>query len=777
MSAGGISVLERGIRRSPNRNTVALLADGLHLSADARQRLEAAAARPQQPRRRKRTAAAPHNLPTPLTSFVGRIRELGEIARLVRGRRLVTLVGSGGVGKTRCALQVAANTTNSFVDGVWLVELAPIADASLVASTIAQALGVSLSPNRPPLDTVVGYLKRKKVLLVLDNCEHVVDETRNVAAAILRACSDVRILATSREALHVAGEDVYRMPSLELVSAVTLFADRALSVEKRFALSDENRPHVDEICRRLDGIPLAIELAAARMNVLSPPQLVQRLDERFRVLTGGDRSALARHQTMRALFDWSYDLLADDEQRVFRALSVFAGGCTLQSAAAVCGEDELVILERLSSLVEKSLVQAEPSESSTRYQLLESMRQYGRERLVERGEDAIVARAHLIVYLALAEALAERWETMPDRAWTALVEPELENWRTALGWALEARGDLAQGQRLAGALWRMWVNFAPAEGRSWVRVGLQTVDAATDEAVIANLDLAEGYLDGVLNQWKASYDGAERALARYGRLGDVRGEIVAQRPAGLALVFLGRIAEGDALLQAALRSAEALGLQKMTAAILENLATARVFAGDFVEARTLYSKALAAARASGYDHLAVVISPNLAELEFASGDADAALRFASDGLDAYRTYHAPRAIANCLSNMAAYAVALERYAEARLMAREALTLSCDVQDEVQLAFTVQHIAAIAGLRPTLDAARAHDDRTRTARLLGYANACLAALDVARWYTEQQEYDKLLPALRDALGDDELAKLMTEGSTWTEDHAIAQAMFV
>jgi predicted ATPase len=776
MSSGGISVLERGIRRSPNRDTVALLADGLALSAGDRARLEAAAARPERPRRRKSTAPASHNLPNELTSFIGRVTELREIAALVNSRRLVTLVGSGGVGKTRCALRVAAKKTHTFADSAWLVELAPIADGSLVAGTIAQALGIPLSPNRAPLDTVIGYLKRKNALLVLDNCEHVVDEARNVAAAILHACPDVRILSTSREALHVTGEDVYRMPPLELVSAVRLFADRALSVEKRFTLSDESRPHVEEICRGLDGIPLAIELAAARVNVLSPQQLVQRLDERFRVLTGGDRTARARHQTMRALIDWSYNLLSAAEQRAFRTLSVFAGGCTLQSAAAICSEDELVMLDRLSSLAEKSLLQAESDKSGTRYRLLESMRQYARERLVECGEEAVVARAHAATYLALAEALGESYESTSDRAWFSQAEPELENWRSALAWTLSARGDLILGQHLAGALRFIWNFFAPTEGRSWVRNAAQTVDASTDDAVIAKLDLAEAAHDAALYQYKAAYGAAEHALAIYRRLGDVRGEMEAQRRAGQALVFLERIAEGEAQLRAALASAEVLGLRKTIAGTLDTLATARRFAGDVAEARARHAEALAAARATGFDRQAATVALNFAEIEFEGGDAEAALRLVGEALDAFRAQCDAAPLANGLSNMTAYLVALERYAEARSTARDALTLGRDVQGEAQLAFTVQHLAAIAGLRPADDAARARDDHTRAARLLGYADARLAAVGVVREHTELQEYDKLAGALRNALGDD-LAKFMAEGSAWTEDQAFAEALLV
>jgi predicted ATPase len=340
---------------------------------------------------------AKHNLPRQLSSFVGRENELAEIAELLKVPGFVTLVGAGGIGKTRCALAVATAVVDEFADGVWFVDLAPVADPAL-ANAIAQAFDLPLSPNLPPLDTVVGYLKRKHLLLVLDNCEHVVAQARAVVATILHACPEVHILATSREGLHVAGEQQYRLPSLAVpppdapaqeilnFAGARLFADRALAVDRRFVIGDDNARYVGEICRRLDGIPLAIELAAARVNVLSPQQLAQKLDEWFRVLTGGDRTALARHQTMRALIDWSYDLLTEDEQRVFRTLSVFAGGCTLQTATTVCSEDEIVTLERLSSLVEKSLLQAEPSDGGTRYQLLESMRQYAHERLVERGE-------------------------------------------------------------------------------------------------------------------------------------------------------------------------------------------------------------------------------------------------------------------------------------------------------------------------------------------------------------------------------------------------------
>jgi predicted ATPase len=315
------------------------------------------------------------NLPRQLTSFVGRADTVAEIAVLIETSALVTLVGAGGAGKTRCAIQVGAAVLDGSGDGAWFVDLAPLFDPTLVAGAVALALGVPESPSRSALETVVGYLKRKRLLLIIDNCEHVIGEARSVAGAIVRGCRDVRVLATSREALAIAGEEVYRLPSLAVPQtnavtaaeaarsgAVELFVDRARSAEKRFALTDENASFLAEICRRLDGIPLAIELAAARVTMLSPQQLAQRLDERFRVLTGGDRSALPRQQTMRALIDWSYDLLGAAERAIFRRLSVFAGGFTLETASAVCADDaldELAVLDLLTSLVDKSLVHSE----------------------------------------------------------------------------------------------------------------------------------------------------------------------------------------------------------------------------------------------------------------------------------------------------------------------------------------------------------------------------------------------------------------------------------
>jgi predicted ATPase/DNA-binding XRE family transcriptional regulator len=383
VSVDAISYLERDVRHAPQRATLELLVRALALDDPARQEIEAAAKQA-----RARGPQAPsftNNLPPELTSFVDREKELPEIRELLRSHRLVTVVGTGGAGKTRSAIAVARDLVADFGDGVWLSDLSLISDPTLVSAVVARALNLQEDGSCPILDTLLAYLKTKRLLLILDNCEHVIEEARSLGARILNGCPDVRILATSRESLSISGELAYRMPSLPVPAnealsskelsrygAVQLFSDRAVSARHSFTLTAESAPPVADICRRLDGIPLAIELAAARINVLSPHELAQRLDERFRLLTGGDRSALPRHRTMRALIDWSYQLLSDDERRLFRGLSIFAGGFTLGACTTVCGNgalDDIEMLNLLSSLVNKSLVQAVGAGDVTRYRL------------------------------------------------------------------------------------------------------------------------------------------------------------------------------------------------------------------------------------------------------------------------------------------------------------------------------------------------------------------------------------------------------------------------
>jgi predicted ATPase/class 3 adenylate cyclase len=734
----------------------------------------------------------PNNLPPQLTSFVGREREVAEIKTLLEQYRFVTLVGTGGAGKTRCAIQVGADLLDGSGDGVWLAELAPISDPSLVASVIAQALNVQGEPNRPVLDAVTAFLKRRALLLILDNCEHVIEETRSVVGAILRGCPDIRILATSREGLNVAGERVFRMPSLPFPTrgesgtsdaaidygAIALFVDRAVASDGRFTFSEENARYVAEICRRLDGIPLAIELAAARVKVLSPQQLAKKLDERFRVLTGGDRSALPRQQTMRALVDWSYDLLSEEERALFRKLGVFAGGFTLESATAVCTDgriDEIAMLDLLSSLVDKSLVNAEPAGNGTRYRLLESMRQYARERLTERGEDTSVAEAHAAAFLALAEDLDRRFETTPNRAWSLEAEPEMDNWRAALEWTLIDRNNVPLGQRVAAAMQWMWYFFGLGEGKRWLQTAEATVDESTPSPVVAMIDLAQARLDLSLRERKAGYRAAMRALERFMEIGDERGAAEAQRLAGSALNLIGDPSEAEKLVLQSLATAERLHLRKLIGQARMSLATGRNFAHDTAGARGLFAEALSIARATGDDFLIGAITINLAETEFLSGDVTAALKLVGEAVGTHRRLKDARRAAIALSNMSAYLVVLEQFDDARSCGRDALALSLDVQAEVWRLFSMQHLGAATLFGLSADGDGSPNLMRRAARVLGYVDARLTALEALREYTEQQEYDKMLQSLQTSLGAEELAKLMAEGSKWNEEQAAEEAM--
>jgi predicted ATPase len=730
----------------------------------------------------------PHtNLPHLLKSFVGRENDVAEVEELLHNHRLVTLTGAGGVGKTRTALQIGTELLDTLADGVWLADLAPISDASLVADTIARALNLPQSPSRAPLDTIAGYLKRKRLLLMLDNCEHVIAEVRNVASAILRSCPEVRILATSREPLSIAGEHSYRMPSLAVPTAghalpasevltfgaARLFADRAFTADSRFTLTDENAGYVSEICRRLDGIPLAIELAAARVKILTPRQLAQKLDERFRVLTGGDRSALPRHQTMRALIDWSHDLLTEREQEVFGKVSIFVNGFTTEQAEALCQNpaiDAIGVLDGLTSLVDKSLLLAEPWQESTRYRFLESTREYAREKLVQSSEEEAVASRHAGLFADFLEELDRQYETLSPGVWFARGEAEIENLRAALSWSF-TRGDRLVGQRIAISLPRVFGAVAPAEGLRWVTAAIDCVTDQTPKKIVAGLELARASFASVFNQFQLAYKAADHALALFKDLDMPNGAADALRLAGRSLLYLDRVPEGEAILHEALAIRTARGSTRL-GGILGDLAVARALQGDVAEARTLFGRASTAFQEAADASKVAVTAATLAEAEFMAGNAEDALRLADEALTRARELRRYHMLAAILVNIAAYELSLRRYADAREHAREALDICCDgPRDEVSLIYAVQHLATVSMLENG-DAGR---NTVRAASLLGYVDGRLEALEVTREHTERLGYTELLQALRGSeIGEDQLTASAHAGKTWSEERAIAEA---
>jgi predicted ATPase/class 3 adenylate cyclase len=434
----------------------------------------------------KSLSTLPNNLPLQLTSFIGREKEMAEIKALIKSARLVTLTGSGGTGKSRLSIEAGAEELASFPNGVWLIELASLSDPAQIIPAMAQTFGLQELPFNPLASLVMDYLRDKKILLIFDNCEHLIDACAHLADDLLHQCAGLKILASSREALGIAGEMAYRTPSLATPESTRLFMERACAANPNFNQTEDNTPFIIQICERLNGIPLAIELAAARTRLLSPEQIAVRLDDRFRLLVGGSRTALPRQQTLRALIDWSYDLLSDDERQLLRSASVFVGGWRLEALEAVSADPKTI--ENLEGLVNKSLVVTEECGSEMRYSMLETIRQYAREKLFDAQESTALRDRHFAYFDALSETL---WEAFRSENLTSMVsraKDEIENFRAAMEWGFEQHveenvrlaanfcivssllGILNEGLTFVNATVERAKTLPPAEGEAGLRL-------------------------------------------------------------------------------------------------------------------------------------------------------------------------------------------------------------------------------------------------------------------------------------------------------------------
>jgi len=722
-----------------------------------------------------------NNLPLQRTTLIGRENDVAEVKELLDQHRLLALVGSGGVGKTRLAVQVGADLLPRYPDGVWFVDLAPINDRELVASVVGQTIGLNQQQGQRVDQTIPPWLKRRKLLLIFDNCEHVLEPIAALAGAILATAKDVRILATSRQALGISGEVVHLLPSLAVpvetaglqledalnYGALALFVDRAKAVDTRFALTDATTPIVAEICRRLDGIPLAIELAAARVNVLTIPNLAQRLNERFTLLTGGSRDALPRQKTLSALIDWSYDLLAPQEQRLFARLGVFAGGFGLDAATTICGGEglgESDILDLLSSLTDKSLIVADTSGEHERYRLLESTAAYALEKLGAHEEREALTRRHAEYFCHHALAAEERY-TGSESAWVAAAELELDNDRAALEWALTRGYDAVLGGAIAGALGRLWWSAGlSVEGRYWIELALEHLRDADHPHVAARLwhslsDLEFG---------QRKHDAAERAMQLYASVDDARGTADAQRRLGFALCQMGRLDEAQVAIEHALVALRECGKAYQVAACLDMQANVVWGQGDVPAARALFAQALAGHKTVGNELGTAVVLTNLAILEFADGHPELALQAASEAHAIHARGKNAVNLAISHMNIAEIENALGDFNAARDSAREGLRLARQVGHGVIIAGALQYLARLAVAR---------GDARRGALLRGYVDAQYSALKEQRDTLEQKSYGQLMSALSESLSEEQIAQLAAEGATWSEDQATAEALGV
>ena len=610
-----------------------------------------------------------HHLPVQLTSFIGREREIAQVKGFMSTTRLMTLTGAGGAGKSRLAFQVAAATLEDFADGVWVAELAPIVDPVLVPKAVATALNVSEQPDRPLSDTLADDLHHRSLLLVMDNCEHLRTACAQLVERLLLACPALHILATSRLPLSVPGEMLWRVPSLSLPDArldpsfeyiqhheaVRLFVERARSAEPMFGLTADNAPAVAEVCRRLDGIPLAIELAAARTKVLAVGQIAARLDDRFRLLTGGSPSALRRHQTLRATMDWSYGLLSETERTLLRRLSVFAGGWTLEAAEVVCSGDGVEsrdVLDVLARLVDNSLVVAETERGETRYRLLETVRQYGQERLNEAREASRSQRRHRDWYLELAERGDARLRGPEEDTWLTRLEAEHDNLRAATEWS-KAQADGAEGEvRLARALEWCWYLLGHwSEGRARLEEAIaRSKDASPShlpKVLVGTVRLA--YRQGDLRRAQA---GCDRGLTLCRQVGDKSGTAQFLIWSAIIAIAEARLQEATPLAEDALALCRETGDRWWAVEALAILGTLAMRQGDYERASTFHTEGLAISRKTGNANNITYALRGLGVLAVRQGDWRGAFAHYAECLALCKGARTPGVIAECLEGMA-----------------------------------------------------------------------------------------------------------------------------
>ncbi len=686
-----------------------------------------------------------HNLPIQLTSFVGREREIDEVRRLLATSRLVTLTGAGGCGKSRLALQMAGELVVDYRDGVWLIELAPVSDPALVPQTVMSVLDVREEPGHLPIKTLADALRSRSLLLILDNCEHLIEACAQLAELLLRTCPGINILGTSREALGIAGESSFRVPSLASpdprrlaagddvtqYEAARLFVDRALTVRPEFAVTPANAPAIAQICQQLDGMPLAIELAAARVRAMTAEQIAARLDDRFHLLTGGSRTALPRHQALRALIDWSWDLLSDAERTLLRRLSMFWGGWTLEMAEAVCGGAGLDVLDLLMHLVDKSLVVMEEHGREPRYRLLETIRQYAREKQIEAGETDVARSRHLDYFVNLSETAEPGLRRADQVVWLARLETEHDNLRAALKWSLHSQNTEA-GLRLSGSLWRFWyVRGYWREGRDWLRRALsETVGEAETES---GRRMRATALAGL--GWLADEDGSEtapytEALALYRALGDRWGAAFCLRGLGAGESNRGNQEQALRLLDESLalfrETEDAWGI----ALALFNLGWAAFYRDDARRAETAWQNSLQLFQESG-DRWGIAIT--FGALGYAArlrGDYHRAAHLSEESLALFRELGDRAGISTSLNRLGNVAFRRGDYREATALLEESQALERDRGDRSGLITTLSLLGLVRCYQAdyrrameTLDEALAIadeiDDGYSRAYILGY----------------------------------------------------------
>ena len=707
---------------------------------------------------------ARENLPRKLTSFVGRETEVAAISALLEKQRLVTLVGIGGVGKTRLSLQVAANQLERFRDGAWFVDLAPLTDAAYVASAVAQALAFPLAGDGDPLPSLIRQLKSKHALLIFDNCEHIVAPVASIVAAILRACPKVTILASSRQPLHLAGESTYGIPAMTGAPAIELFMERARAVDDRFAISPENAGAIEEICRRLDGIPLAIELAAARIRILRPQQLLDRLNDRFRLLADGSRDAMPRHQTLRALIDWSYDLLREPERALFRHVSVFVTSFTIEGAMALgttTQDESNDVFDTLASLIDKSLVLAEPAGDTVRYRLLESARVYASEKRIEAGEDDWAQRRHLRYFADRFTALRRHVEqTGGTVAIHTTFATEIVEIRAALDAAI-GRDDVVVGGELLAEIGSLWVPLGLGrEGRERDERYLAVLPS-DEPLLIARLSIGLSLMLLRAGRKIRSFEAATTAVENARKAGQVAMLADSLRVLATSALSLTRLDEASA----ALTEAESLLVPApgLRLALLRARAWLTMYR-DPSAAQPMYENLLEQYRLAGDPTGHLVTASNYAVNECIRGFPDRAIAITHHVLNARRATADKWSLALSLSNFAGYLCLIDDLSGASAAGLESIALFSAIEpDSPNIAMAIEVLALVSAMRGDVEHATI---------LEAFANATFERHGFRRELNTIIIYDRLTARLENALTPERVAQLTREGASLYPEAAIA-----
>jgi predicted ATPase/class 3 adenylate cyclase len=692
----------------------------------------------------------PNNLPIQLTSFVGREKEMAEVKRLLGSTRLLTLSGMGGTGKTRLSLQVAAEVLDSFPDGVWFVEFATIDDAAVVPETVASALDLRQEAERSLTSTLTAFLRGKRLLLIFDNCEHVVTACARLAETLLRVSPNLRIMASSREPLGIAGETAWPVPPLSLpdhwreiadgpdaierltqYEAVRLFIDRARIARPGFQLTNENAPTIARICWRLDGIALAIELAAARVKVLTLQQIVERLDDRFHLLTTGSRTAVPRQQTLRSLIDWSYDLLSEPERKLLRRLAVFARGRTLEAIEAVCsgdGVEAYEVVDLLTQLVDKSLVTVEKSvEHGARYFMLESLWDYANEKLIEAGESDTYRLRHLDHFLKYAEEAEPKIMGPEQKQWLSRIEPDDFNFRYAIETSSEMPGQAAKGLRMLAAMERhVEVRGFFKDAREDLARLLRHPDTAARDTVRARALVAGARMAWICDDIAPGEEAERGALEIWQELGDARGTAVALGNLALYAVDAGDLSRAKALIEEAKPLAAPLNDPRVSAALLHAQGIVAATEHDYARAYTLDRESHALFQQIGDVWLALIV-------EWTVGIG---------------------------------ATALGQYHEAQARFANCMRTAVDLGSRWGVPFPLEAFGVLATAQKQFE---------RGARLLGAAEGLRARIGISTQAADHPAFKELLAVATAELAKESASAARREGRDMSIDEAIAYAL--